>query len=122
MNAASLETLLNPLPVELRKVLIDYTRAWATRLRFGAVSETTAPQRSENFGGHLVPYTTSTVADQEVAVAHGLGRTPRWLIPGLPANVVNATNPTVTITRAADATYFYVSSAVTSGTGWMYAE
>lgn len=121
-SAGSLESLLGPLPEDLKKVMVSYTREWAKRLRFGAISEAREGAACENFGGRLVPYTTSSVANREVAVAHGLGRTPRWLMPGLPANVVNATAPVITISRAADMRYFYVKSATASATGWMYVE
>lgn len=78
-------------------------------LRFGAPD--TDAVACENFGAHLVPVTTSGTANQEVAIAHALGRVPRLIIPCVDPLTVNATIPVFTITRAADATYLYLSSA-----------
>lgn len=115
-----LESYLNTLPAEMKRVLIAFTREAFTTLRFGAPSSSAVA--CENLGGHLVPYVTSSVANQEVAVAHQLGRIPRLLLPCLPLNVVNATLPVITITRAADATYLFLKSATTTASGWLYVE
>lgn len=115
-----LESLLNTLPADVRRVLGAFVREGFTTLRFGAPSS--AAVACENLGGHLIPFTTSTVANQEVAVAHHLGRVPRLLIPCLPLNVVNATLPVLTITRAADMTYLFLKSATTTASGWLYVE
>lgn len=79
-------------------------------LSFGAPDSESAVA-AVNFGGHLVPFTTAAVADDEVAVAHGLGRVPRLIKAGLlnPA-LVGSAAPSVMVTQAADATYLYVSS------------
>lgn len=115
-----LESLLNTLPADLRKALINFVREAFKTLAFGTPDTTTVA--ATNFGGHLVPVTTSTVANQETAVAHGLARRPRLLMPFLDPNLVNASMPVVTITRAADATYFYLSSATTTASFHVYCE
>jgi len=115
-----LETLANPLPVEQRKTLIAIIREGFGKLSFG--SPAAAAVKATNFDGRLVPVTTSGTINQEVAVGHGLARKPRLLIPCLDPNTVNATLPDQTITRAADATYFYLTSTTTNATFWVYAE
>lgn len=115
-----LESLLNTLPAEIRRVLAAFGREAFTTLRFGAPS--TSAVACENLGGHLVPYTTSGVANREVAVEHKLGRVPRLAFQVFALNTVNATSPVLTITRAADATYLYVKSATTTASGHLYVE
>lgn len=115
-----LESLLNTLPAEMRRTFIGFVREAFKTLAFGAPDTTTVA--ATNFAGHLVPVTTSSVANQEVAVAHGLARKPRFLIPALDPNLANASLPVLTVTRAADATYFYLSSATTSASFHVYAE
>jgi hypothetical protein len=116
-----LETLLNTLPSQVKSPLVQFVREAFKTLRFGAPDADDAVA-AENFGGHLVPFVTADVANNEVAVAHGLGRTPRLLIPCMPLNVVNATLPDLTITQAADATYFYISSPTVGASCWCYLE
>lgn len=116
----ALEALCQSLPEAIRRTMIAYTREWATSLRFGAPSSSAV--KAENLGGALVPFVTSGTANQEAAVAHGLGRTPRLLIPMLPMDTVNATLPVLTVTKAADATYLYVKSPTTSASTWAYIE
>lgn len=115
-----LSSLLNTLPAEVRRVLAAYTQEAFSTLRFGAPS--TSAVACENFGGHLVPYTTSSVANREVPVAHQLGRVPRLWFQVAAADTVNATSPVLTQTRAADATYLYVKSATTSASGHLFVE
>lgn len=116
----SLEALLNGLPDEIHARFLAYTRAWVPFLRFGAPD--TAPVKAENFGAALVPYTTNTVANAETAVAHGLGRVPRMMFQLLALNVVNATAPVITVTKAADASYLYIKSATTGASGHLFVE
>jgi hypothetical protein len=115
-----LESLLNTLPDAVKKPLQNFTREAFKTLRFGAPSSDAVA--AENFGAHLVPFTTSSSADGEVAVAHRLARIPRLAFQMLPLDTVNATVPVLTVTRAADAMFLYVSSPTTSATGLLYVE
>lgn len=116
----SLESLCGAFPEAIRAAMLAYTREWATTLRFGAPASTAV--RAENMAGALVPFVTSGTSNGEVAVPHMLSRVPRVLIPILPLGTVNATMPTLTVTKAADATYFYVSSDTLSAGAWAYVE
>lgn len=118
-----LESLLNPLPADQRRTWIGFVREAFKTFRFGAPLTTDGKTASENFGGSLVTFTTSSSANAENAVAHGLdGRTPTMLIPVLPLGVEDATVPQWTVTRAADRTFFYVSCASTSVVVGVYVE
>lgn len=115
-----LESLLNTLPAEIRRVFTAFLREAFTQLRLGAPSSTAVA--CENFGGHLVPYTTSSSANAEVAIAHKLARVPRLALQVIALDTVDKTTPVLTVTRAADATFLYVKSATTSASGHLYVE
>ena len=120
-SAGELESTLGPLPKEVKTPLVNYTRAWIKRLRFGAPSDVAVA--AENFGGHLVPFTTSATPDQEVAIPHLLGRVPRVILSGfIPADTVNATIAVLTQTRAADMAFLYLSSPTASASVLVYVE
>lgn len=117
-----LESLLNTLEAELRKTLTAFVREAFKTLSFGTPSDEEAVA-STNFAGHLVPWTTDSVADQEVAIPHELGRIPRLVITGLvDPSVVGCSAPVVTVTQAADATNLYLSSDVTNTHCLVYVE
>jgi hypothetical protein len=101
-------------------VFTQFVREAFKTLSFGAPD--TSAVAATNFGGHLVPVTTASVANQEVAVEHGLGRKPRWMMPALDPNTANATLPQFMVTQAADATYLYLSSPETSKLFWLFVE
>ncbi len=115
-----LESILSELPAAIKKPMQNFVRAAFSQLRFGAPTD--AKEAAENFGGHLVPFTTSSTVDGEVAVAHQLERIPRMLIPILSLDTVNATMPTLTVTQPADETYFYVSSPTVGAYTHVYVE
>ena len=116
-----LALLLNTLPEQIRKPLVAFSDVAFKDLAFGATADEAMP--TENFRGHLVPLTTHASANQEVAVAHRLGRVPRLILTGVLApDTVNATTPALTITRAADSTYVYVKSPTTTAYTHLYVE
>lgn len=119
-NLGDLESLSRAFPEDSKAPMLALVRAFATSLRFGVAGS--AAVSAENFGGALVPIVTSSVSNNEVAVAHSLGRIPRLMIPLLPLGTVNATLPILTVTKAADAKFFYVKSATVSASCWAYVE
>lgn len=120
MRAGTLETILAALPKEIRTVLVNYTNIWIKDLRFGAPGDT--PASTENFAGALVPFTTSATPDGEVAIAHQLERVPRLAFPVLALDTVGESIVQLAVTRAADATYIYLSSPETNVLCHIYAE
>ena len=122
-STSYLESLLGTLPSDQRRTWISFVREAFRTLRFGAPPSDNGKTPSENLAGGLVVFTTSSSANAENAVAHGLdGRTPRLLIPALPLGIVGATTPALTVTKAADATFFYVKSPTTSAQCGVYIE
>lgn len=115
-----LESLLNTLPQALKVPMVAFTREAFKTLNFGAPQSTA--KAATNFHGNLVPLTTAANSGDEVAVAHGLGRVPRTLFNLVGLDTVNATLVPLTVTRAADATYLYLSSPVTDAATWVYVE
>lgn len=115
-----LESILNTLPSDIRKTMQQFAREAFSQLRFGAPSA--SAEAAENLGGHLVPFTTASVADNEVAVEHRLDRVPSWALVGLDLRTVNATAPVLTVTRAADMRFLYVSSPTTDAAVVIYVE
>lgn len=77
---------------------------------------------SKNFGGGFFTATTPAVANTEFRIAHTFGRPPYLLIPVVPLHVVNATLSRLTVTRAADSAYVYLSSPDTSVAVYVYLE
>jgi len=80
-------------------------------LRFGAVEHQT---RATNFQAYWLTGTTSSNANAEFSIAHGLGRTPVVAFPVLPLNSENAQTVPLTVSRAADAQRVYLKSSSTS--------
>lgn len=119
-NVGTLTAFLNGLPTELKKTLTQYTEYAFKNISFGETGE--GVTSAGNFKGVIVPFVTSASSGTEIAVAHGLERIPKVMYPMLPPLVVNATIPVLTVTRAADTKFFYVSSATTGASVWMYVE
>lgn len=123
-SLALIESSINRLPAEFRGPVMEAFREAVKQARIGAPSTAATPIAvlAENLGGHLVPFTTSSVASTEVAIAHQLGRVPRLAVPVLNVGLANAQTVALTVTRVADATYVYVSSPTTSALGFLYVE
>lgn len=120
MTIGALERYFGSLPGSTKQALIAFVQYAFKNIRFGAPGESAVA--AENFGGHIVPVTTSGTANGEVAVAHALARIPRMAFPVLALDTVNATMPILTVTRAADRMFFYVSSPTTNASLHLYVE
>ena len=123
-TSSYIKSLIGGLPAELRAPLEKaFAYVFDRNLEFGPVDTSDAQTQTTNFRGRYVKVTTSSVASQEVAVAHGLGRTPNvyWQV-GNPRVVNSRFIGDLTVSRAADMTRFYVTSASTSVTSWVYCE
>jgi len=115
-----MELLLGPLPKDVKGPMLSWVRGTMTALRMGAPQDVAA--KAENLAGRIIPVVTADTADAEVAVAHGLDYIPRTAWPVLALQTVNSTLPELTVTRAADRRYFYVSSPIEAATVWLYVE
>jgi hypothetical protein len=105
------ESLIGGLEADLRgalKRVFDYV---LRNLRFGPV---TNQVRTENFQAYYYTTTTPATANEEFSVAHGLGRVPYVLIPVLSLDSINQAIVPLQVSRAADASRFYLKSSSTS--------
>jgi hypothetical protein len=117
-------TLIGGLGADFKKALgevFDYLLN--NSLAFGPIDADAAQTKTTNFLGRYVKVTTSGTANQEAAIAHGLGRTPNVMWQVVSPRVVNARFiGDLTVSRAADDNRLYVTSASTGATVWMYIE
>lgn len=104
------DTLIAPLPVEIRKALTDvFTYTYATMLWGPVVNGRRGVNGQQYFVSFLLPIT----ANQEVAIPHGLSTPPNLAIPVLDVRSANSAIVPLTITRPADAHYLYLKSSAT---------
>lgn len=101
-------TILNGLPQDLRAPLNTIFEYVMREFSLGANT------KAENFAWFKIEGTTASVANTEFSVEHGLDHIPSKLIPMLPLDVVNAQNPTLIVSRVADARRVYLKSAAVS--------
>lgn len=120
-NSAYAKSLLGGLPSEIKAAIHRAFEYVVDRsFEFGPVDH---QERTANFRGIYLQVETSDVANREVAIAHGLGRTPNMCIPVINPGAVNSRLVgDLTVSRAADASRLYFTSASTSATVFLYVE
>ena len=106
-----LESLVGGLEERTKKALVELLRAMVPFNRFGPV---THQKKAENFQAYYVNSTTSSTANDEFTVQHGLGRIPYLAVPMLPLDSSNAKTVRLEVTRPADAQRVYLRSPETS--------
>jgi hypothetical protein len=105
------DTLIAPLPVEMRKIFTDvFTYTYATMLWGPVVNGRRAVNGQQYFISFLLP----AVANQEIAIPHGLSAVPNLAVPVLDVRSPNSAIVPLTITRKADDHYLYLKSSATS--------
>lgn len=109
-NIGYVEATLGPLKPEQKAPIKQAFEYVLDNLSFGAVEHQT---RATNFQAYWLTGTTSTTAQLEFSVVHGLGRTPAFALPVLPLDAVNTQLPSLTVSRAADTNRIYFKSADT---------
>lgn len=118
------KTLLGGLDAAIKRAVgdvMDYV--FNNNFAFGPIDADAAQTKTTNFSGRYVKVTTSGTANQEVAVAHGLGRIPNVIWQVTSPRVVNSRFiGDLTISRAADENRVYLTSASTGVTQWLYLE
>lgn len=108
--------ILNALDADVRKVL---TQAFDYVMRENALGAAT---KAENFSWYRVEGVTSTSANTEFSVQHGMSGMPSKLIPFLDLTTVNAQLPELTVTRAPDGRRIYLKSPSIGVTFMAYLE
>lgn len=101
------EALLGGLPQDVKRALTELVRYMLPNGRFGPVDHQT---KAESFQAYYVNSTTSSTANDEFTVQHGLGRTPYLVVPVLPLDVVGAKTVRLEVSRAADGQRIYLKS------------
>ena len=102
------ETLLNTLEAKVKKPLVDAFRHVLMDLRLGTGT------KAANFAWYRVQGVTSTTANGEFSIAHGLGVTPTWVIPVAELSQVNSQIVSLQVTRAPDNRRIYLASPSTN--------
>ena len=110
-DLAFVESSFGSVDREVKKASVEAFRYVLGNLTLGAPDEA---RRSKNFQWYWFSGTTSSVANQEFSISHGLQRTPQVLIPVLPLGEVNAQLVPLQVSRAADANRLYLKSSSTS--------
>lgn len=113
------ESLFGGLPADLKKVLTETFRYVLPNGRFGPMSH---QAKAENFNAVYVSSTTSSTANTEFSIVHGLGRAPYLVVPVLPLDAVGGAVVRLQVTRAADAVRVYLRSPDTSAVIALYLE
>ena len=106
-----IETELGGEEPSRKKGLVNSFRYLLGNLLIGAPEH---GKRAKNFQWYRFDVTTSSVANTEFSLAHGLGRTPTAILPMIPLNSVGARMVNLEVTRAADASRIYLKSPSTS--------
>lgn len=115
-SKGKIDVALNSLPQEMRVPLRDAFYHIMDGWKIGNAD------RGENAQWYRLTATTSSVAFQEFAVAHGLGTTPLQVFPVLDLTQVGSQLVTLQVARAPDAQYLYLRSSSTSAVFTMMVE
>ena len=110
-DASYIKSLFGGAPEEVKKAADQAFTYLLGNLTLGAPEDA---RRSKNFQWYWFSATTSSVANQEFSIAHGLGREPQVIIPVLPLQSVGARTVDLQVSRAADANRIYLKSSSTS--------
>jgi len=110
------ETLLNPLPSEQKRVLVPALNYIQDNWRIGTGA------RATNAQWYRIESTTAAVAGEEFSVKHGLGAAPHTLIPVLNLTEQGAELVPLEVSRAADSERVYLKSSSTGAVITFYVE
>lgn len=105
---AYVEQLLNTLDANIRGPIRNAIWYLMDNWRLGDGA------RAVNAQWYQVSSTTASVALSEFAVKHGIGATPKWLIPVMDVTAQGDQVVPLQISRPADDTYIYLKSSSTS--------
>jgi hypothetical protein len=110
------ETLLNALPTDTRKIFVNLVRYL---MKWSAIGNQT---KAENFAWYRIQGTTSSNANTEFSVVHGMDHAPSKLIPTMDLSVVNSQMVPLVVSRVPDATRVYLKSSSTGAVFEAYLE
>lgn len=101
------DSLINRLEDKMRLALRYAFEHVIDQGQIGAIGN---QEKATNFRWYRLDGTTSTTANAEFTVAHGLGVAPHHFLPYVPVTSSGAQMVRLKATRAADATRLYLSS------------
>jgi len=110
-DVAFVESSFGATEKETKKAAVEAFRYVLGNLTLGAPEEA---RRAKNFQWYWFSVTTSSNANEEFSIAHGLQRVPSVIIPVLPLNAVGGRLVDLQVSRAADANRIYLKSPSTS--------
>ena len=113
MAKGYVETLLNALPNDVKKVLVPAFNYVQDSFRLGPIE---ANKRATNAQIYWLTATTPSTGNTEFSIEHGLGAAPQYLITGVPLDAINAMIVPLEVSRAADARRVYLTSSSTNAT------
>lgn len=105
------ESLINRLDEKVRSAL---KYAFEHVLDNGQIGGIENGRKAINFRWYRVDGTTSSTANEEFTIAHGLGVAPFHILPMVPLGSSGGQLVRLKVTRAADATRVYLSSPDTN--------
>jgi hypothetical protein len=110
MARGYISTLLNALPGDIKKILIPAFDYVTDNGKLGPIED---GKRATNFQIYWFAGTTSTTANGEFSIKHGMGEIPGYIITGAPLNAANWAIVPLAVSRAADAERVYLTSSST---------
>ena len=110
-DIGSVESEFGALPPDHKRALTAAFRYVLNNLSLGSVEHKT---RATNFQAYYLTSTTSSSANTEFSIAHGLASTPHVLLPVLDLSAVGSQLVPLTVSRAADDNRIYLKSSSTS--------
>lgn len=109
-DIGSVESELGALPAEHKKALVAAFRYVLNNLSWTRQDR----GRAQNCQVYYTSGTTSSNANQEFSLAHGLGVVPSYVLPVLPLDEVGASMVNLQVSQAADNKRVYLKSPSTS--------
>jgi hypothetical protein len=117
------KSFFGSLPADIKTAMHKFSEYVFDRsLEFGPVDPNETTSAATNFRGRWVKAVTSTSANTEFSVAHGLGKAPNVFWPIGNPRSVNSVVPTLTVSRAADMSRLYLTSPTTGAVVFLYVE
>ncbi len=108
-----IETEIKSLPANLQPAMLRIFRAFLKDIRLGHPNgDATDPML--NMGGAFLHATTPATPGDEFSIAHGFGRVPYLALGALRLDAVGSSLVSLTVARAADNKYIYLTSTEAS--------
>jgi hypothetical protein len=118
-DIGALRSFLGGLPSDVKKAVGDAFTYGFKNIRVGLPGH---QKPAENLSWLQLDFVTSTTANQEFSIAHGLASAPRVAFPCLDLTSSGTQMVTLRTTRAADSRRVYLASSSTNASGTLFVE